>query len=73
MKGSLPQFALLAAALAPLAAGSSIALSDERAVSSDTLILEEPSARILQLAARSTLDAGEENPGGGATAQPDQP
>ena len=67
MKGSLPRFAPLVAALAPLAAGSSIGLTDERNASSDTLILEEPSARILQLAARSKLEAGEENPGGGAT------
>jgi CxxC motif-containing protein (DUF1111 family) len=54
-------------ALAPLALGGAIALSAEPTAPSDQLIIEEPSPRILELAAQSQLEPGEESPGGGAT------
>lgn len=54
-------------ALAPLVVGSSLAVSTESGSGADTLIIETPSARILELAATAKLEPGEESPGGGAT------
>ncbi len=54
---------LFGAALTKTAPGMTVG----EAGPSDTLIIEEPSARILELAAQSKLETGEESPGGGAT------
>ena len=54
-------------ALAPLALGATVALSAEPTAPTDQLIIEAPSARILELAAQSKLEPGEESPGVGAT------
>ena len=55
------------AALAPIATGAALAITADPGALSDQLIVEEPSAHILALAATATLEPGEENPGGGAT------
>jgi CxxC motif-containing protein (DUF1111 family) len=67
MKQKLTRLVLLFAGLAPLAAGTAVALTAGNSETIDTLILEEPSARILELAAQSKVEPGEDNPGGGAT------
>ncbi|MBA4132388.1 MAG: thiol oxidoreductase [Hyphomicrobium sp.] len=54
-------------ALAPLALGAVISIAAEPTAPTDQLIIEAPSARILELAAQSKLEPGEESPGGGAT------